>query len=188
VKSFEQYLDNIFSPMFAATLDPATHPEITEFLSCVVGMDSVDDESVEDHLSPGDVTPDAYFSSKNPTYSYYLFYSWANLQSLNALRRSRGLNLIAFRPHCGEAGPVHHLATTFLLAQSINHGIRLTESPTLQYLYYLAEVGMSISPLSNNVLFVELENNPFPIFFRQGLNVTLSTDDPLQFHTTREAS
>lgn len=187
LQTFEEYLSNVFTPMFEATLDPVGNPEIAEFLSCIVGIDSVDDESVEDHLSPGETTPDLYTSSTNPMYSYYLFYTWANLQSLNTLRKSRGLNVLSFRPHCGESGPVHHLATCFLLAQSINHGIHLRETPTLQYLYYLAEIGMSMSPLSNNVLFVELERNPFPMFFRQGLNVTLSTDDPLQFHTTREA-
>jgi adenosine deaminase len=29
--------------------------------------------------------------------------------------------------------------------------------------------------------------NPFPIFFAQGLNVSLSTDDPVVFHYTDEA-
>jgi len=91
VQSFQEYLENIFAPMFAATLDPIAHPEVAELLSCIVGMDSVDDESVEDHLSPGDLTPDAYVSGKNPTYSYYLFYTWANLQSLNVLRKSKGV-------------------------------------------------------------------------------------------------
>lgn len=28
-------------------------------------------------------------------------------------------------------------------------------SPTLQYLYYLANIGLAVSPLSNNKLFVE---------------------------------
>ena len=29
------------------------------------------------------------------------------------------------RPHCGEAGPVSHLMTSFLLAQNISHGLLL---------------------------------------------------------------
>ncbi|GMF85072.1 unnamed protein product [[Candida] boidinii] len=43
-----------------------------------------------------------------------------------------------------------------------------------------------MSPLSNNALFLTYDKNPFPSYFRKGLNVTLSTDDPLQFSYTRE--
>lgn len=43
-----------------------------------------------------------------------------------------------------------------------------------------------MSPLSNNALFLDYERNPFPTFFQRGLNVSLSTDDPLQFHFTKE--
>lgn len=42
-----------------------------------------------------------------------------------------------------------------------------------------------MSPLSNNALFLTYERNPLPNFFRTGLNVSLSTDDPLQFHFTK---
>lgn len=43
-----------------------------------------------------------------------------------------------------------------------------------------------MSPLSNNALFLTYERNPLPDFFKTGLNVSLSTDDPLQFHFTKE--
>ena len=91
----------------------------------------------------------------------------------------------ALRPHSGEAGSLSHLASTFLVAQSINHGIRLKQCPVLQYLYYLEQVGLSVAPLSNNILFTEYDRNPFPDFFARGLNVTLSTDDPLLIHYTK---
>ena len=42
-----------------------------------------------------------------------------------------------------------------------------------------------MSPLSNNALFLTYERNPLPNFFKTGLNVSLSTDDPLQFHFTK---
>jgi len=45
---------------------------------------------------------------------------------------------------------------------------------------------MAMSPLSNNALFLTVERNPLPDFFKVGLNVSLSTDDPLQFHFTKE--
>ncbi|CAG9128028.1 unnamed protein product [Plutella xylostella] len=43
-----------------------------------------------------------------------------------------------------------------------------------------------MSPLSNNSLFLRYHRNPLPEFFARGLPVTLSTDDPLQFHYTKE--
>ena len=45
---------------------------------------------------------------------------------------------------------------------------------------------MDMSPLSNNSLFIDYHKNPFPTFFARGLAVTLSTDDPLQIHMTKE--
>jgi AMP deaminase len=74
-----------------------------------------------------------------------------------------------------------------MLCQSINHGINLDMQVSLQYLYYLDQVGISVSPLSNNFLFRKIADNPFPKLFRRGLNVTLSTDDPLLFHMSDDA-
>ena len=62
----------------------------------------------------------------------------------------------------------------------------LRKCPVLQYLYYLKQIGLALSPISNSRLFVKYNKNPFPEFFRKGLNVTLSTDNPLMFHRTRE--
>ena len=43
-----------------------------------------------------------------------------------------------------------------------------------------------MSPLSNNSLFLDYHRNPFPTFFARGMNVSLSTDDPLMIHLTKE--
>ena len=43
-----------------------------------------------------------------------------------------------------------------------------------------------MSPLSNNALFLTYDKNPCASFFKRGLNVSLSTDDPLQFAFTKE--
>lgn len=51
---------------------------------------------------------------------------------------------------------------------------------------FLCQIGLAMSPLSNNSLFLDYHRNPFPIFFLRGLNVSLSTDDPLQIHLTKE--
>lgn len=48
------------------------------------------------------------------------------------------------------------------------------------------QIGIAMSPLSNNALFLTYERNPFHTFFTRGLNVSISTDDPLQFHFTKE--
>lgn len=188
VASFEEMLMNIFVPAFEATIDPASHPEVYVLLQQVVGFDSVDDESIPQiKLDLKDcVPPSQWTSAINPPYAYYQYYIQANLAVLNKLREQRGLNTLSYRPHCGEAGPLDHLACSFLLANGINHGIKLKESPVLQYLYYLTQIGIAMSPLSNAALFVEYAQNPCMSYFRRGLNVSLSTDDPLQFAYTRE--
>ena len=38
-------MQNLFGPIFEATLNPEAHPEVAEMLTHVVGFDSVDDES-----------------------------------------------------------------------------------------------------------------------------------------------
>ena len=97
-----------------------------------------------------------------------------------------GIGTFAFRPHSGEAGDIEHLASAFLTSFGINHGILLRKTPVLQYLYYLAQIGIAMAPLSNNALFLTYDRNPFHEFFQRGLKVSLSTDDPLQFHFTRD--
>jgi AMP deaminase len=52
---------------------------------------------------------------------------------LNRLRERLGYTLFPLKPHAGEAGAWHHLASAFLLADSVNHGIELSHSPPLQY-------------------------------------------------------
>ena len=42
-----------------------------------------------------------------------------------------------------------------------------------------------MSPLSNNGLFLSYHRNPLPDYVARGLCVSLSTDDPLQFHFTK---
>eukprot|EP01083_Nonionella_stella_P033266 91079_1 len=188
VNNFHEMLSNIFEPLFEVTINPSSHPSLHLFLQMVVGFDSVDDESIpESMMNSKHVTPKNYNSDTNPPYIYYMYYMWVNIHKLNKLREERGFNTFALRPHAGEAGSLNHLASTFLLSHSINHGIRLRYSPTLQYLYYLEQIGLSVAPLSNNILFEEYHKNPFPLFFERGLNVTLSSDDPLLIHYTKDA-
>ena len=116
---------------------------------------------------------------------HYAYYVYANLYTLNALRVSKGLNTIAFRPHAGEAGDIDHLCATFMLAKNIVR-FEPSQMPCLQYLYFLTQIPLDMSPLSNNSLFIDYHKNPFPTFFARGLRVSLSTDDPLMIHMTKE--
>ncbi|XP_017285730.1 AMP deaminase 3b isoform X2 [Kryptolebias marmoratus] len=189
VPNFSKMLENIFLPLFEATVNPQKHKTIHIFLKYVTGFDSVDDESKHsDHMfSYNSPKPEEWTADDNPPYTYYLFYMYANIMVLNNLRMDRGLNTFQFRPHCGEAGSITHLVSAFLTADNISHGLNLKKSPVLQYLYYLAQVPIAMSPLSNNSLFLQYSKNPMQEFLHKGLCVSLSTDDPMQFHYTKEA-
>jgi AMP deaminase len=185
--TFEEVIVNLFSPLFEVTKDPASHPKLHIFLQRVIGFDSVDDESkVERRLFRKFPWPKQWNTKQNPPYSYYIYYLFANMSSLNVWRKQRGFNTFLLRPHCGEAGDTDHLAAAVLCCHSISHGILLRKVPLLQYIFYLDQIGIAMSPLSNNALFLAYDKNPFLQYFKRGLNVSLSTDDPLQFAFTKE--
>lgn len=187
IENFQQLLENIFVPLFEVTQNPQSHPKLHILLQRVVGFDMVDDESKpERRIHRKFPVPRLWTYGESPPYNYWIYYMYANMASLNRWRQMRGFNTFVFRPHAGEAGDTDHMASCFLAAQSISHGILLRKVPVLQYLYYLKQVGMAMSPLSNNALFLSYERNPFPAFLRMGMNVSISTDDPLQFHLSKE--
>ncbi|XP_041954443.1 AMP deaminase 1 isoform X3 [Alosa sapidissima] len=188
VPHFGKCLENIFLPVIEATLRPHANPELSVFLKHVTAFDSVDDESKHSgHMfSTKSPKPDEWDIVKNPSYTYYIYYMYANIAYINQLRKERGMNTFQFRPHCGEAGAVTHLLACFMTADNISHGLNLKKSPVLQYLYFLAQIPIAMSPLSNNSLFLEYAKNPLLEFLKKGLMISLSTDDPMQFHYTKE--
>ncbi|KAG9315878.1 AMP deaminase [Chiua virens] len=187
IRNFEDVVINVFRPLFEVTKDPISHPELHVFLQRVIGFDSVDDESkAERRIHRKFPYPRLWDTLQNPPFSYWIYYMFANMASLNNWRQARGFNTFVFRPHAGEAGDTDHLTAAFLTSHSISHGILLRKVPALQYFFYLKQIGLAMSPLSNNALFLTYERNPLPDFFKTGLNVSLSTDDPLQFHFTKE--
>ena len=187
MKKFEEVIINIFQPLFEVTKDPSSHPELHVFLQRVIGFDSVDDESkAEKRIYKKYPVPNEWDTDKNPPYSYWIYFLFGNMTSLNVWRKQRGFNTFVLRPHCGEAGDTDHLAAAVLCCHSISHGILLRKVPFLQYIFYLEQIGIAMSPLSNNALFLAYDKNPFPQYFKRGLNVSLSTDDPLQFAFTKE--
>ena len=100
------------------------HPEVAELLTNIVSFDSVDDEGAMEE--PCSCTrPFNWCNEKNPAYCWQLYFLWANIEVINKLRESKGLNTFTFCPHVGETGDVMHLAATYMLSTSINHGINL---------------------------------------------------------------
>jgi AMP deaminase len=185
--NFQQVIINVFQPLFEVTRDPTSHPKLHIFLQRVIGFDSVDDESkIERRVYKKFPFPREWSTKQNPPYSYWMYYLFANIASLNVWRKQRGFSTFLLRPHCGEAGDTDHLAAAVLCSHSISHGLLLRKVPLLQYIFYLEQIGVAMSPLSNNALFLAYERNPFLSYFRRGLNVSLSTDDPLQFAFTKE--
>lgn len=188
VASFAEYLEHIFEPLWRISLHPNSDPRLFHFVNHIAAFDCVEDERRPDMpLHRATRAPHEWTSEEEPPYNYYLYHLYANLRSLNRFRQRRRFSVFAFRPSCGEAGSVDHLIGGFLLAQNINYGVRLADSAPLQYLYYLAQIGVTLSPLSNNTkLDLHYLRNPFPDFFRRGLRVSLGTDSPLLYHHTQE--
>uniref|UniRef100_A0A8C1TGF8 AMP deaminase n=1 Tax=Cyprinus carpio TaxID=7962 RepID=A0A8C1TGF8_CYPCA len=127
LSNFQQMLENIFLPLFEVTINPSSHPQLHLFLQHVLGFDSVDDESKPEHhvFNLDSPSPARWCDDNNPPYSYYLYYMYANMTVLNHLRRRRGFHTFVLRPHCGEAGPIHHLVSGFMLSENISHGLLL---------------------------------------------------------------
>lgn len=187
IENFEQMIVNIFQPLFEATQNPSSHPELHVFLQRVIGFDTVDDESKQERRFYRKYpTAKEWDTLQNPPYTHWIYYLFANMASLNIWRKRRGFGTFVLRPHCGEAGDPDHLAAAVLCCHSISHGVTLRKVPFFQYIFYLDQIGIAMSPLSNNALFLTYERNPFPKYFSRGLNVSLSTDDPLQFAFTKE--
>ncbi len=95
---------------------------------------------------------------------------------------SMGLKRVA---HAGEEGPPEYVweALDLLKIDRMDHGNRSMEDPAL--VRRLAAEGMTLTvcPLSNHKLCVveDLTKHPVPEMLRQGLNVTLNSDDPAYF-------
>ncbi|XP_069336971.1 AMP deaminase 2 isoform X5 [Eulemur rufifrons] len=106
--NFQEMLENIFLPLFEATVHPASHPELHLFLEHVDGFDSVDDESKpENHVfnleSP---LPEAWVEEDNPPYAYYLYYTFANMATLNHLRRPQSCSTCITWPRLASPCPL----------------------------------------------------------------------------------
>lgn len=106
----------------------------------------------------------------------------SKFKSVFAAAGAMGLKRVA---HAGEEGPPEYVweALDLLKIDRMDHGNRSMEDPAL--IERLARSGMTLTvcPLSNHKLCVvdDLKDHPVPEMLRQGLHVTLNSDDPAYF-------
>jgi len=116
----------------------------------------------------------------------------ANFRPAFELARSEGLRLVC---HAGEIGGPDTIrdAIEILGAERIGHGIAAMHDPALAEFLALRRVPIEnclTSNIATGALATQtkkdapdLTDHPLPKFLKQGLWVTLSTDDPALFHT-----
>jgi AMP deaminase len=169
VKDFSQHLEFIFKPLITMS-DSAN-----KLLKYIRAFDSVDDETKDN----GDILADLPQNLTNPNvpFSYYMYHMAINIARVNRLHGTA----LKFRPHCGEGGSVRPLLVCFMLADGISHGVNLKNSAVLTYMYYLDRMRVSMSMSSNNYLVAKSSESPFGPMFKYGIDMSLSTDDPLIF-------
>jgi adenine deaminase len=99
-----------------------------------------------------------------------------------AKARASGLHAVA---HAGEEGPAAYIreALALLRAERIDHGVRCDEDPALVHELALAQVPLTVCPLSNKALCVtpDLRTHNFARLLRAGVAVTIHSDDPAYF-------
>lgn len=187
VSSFEEFLHNLFCPLFEVSLDPQSSPDLHAFLEHVVGFDMLDTHIKETLKLTCDTLPANWVTDSEPPYSYFAYFLYANIFQLNTLRKARGLTTFAFRMHSGEVPSENQLCTSYLLGYSVSHGLRLSFNKVEQYLYYLTQINVSMSPIFESKVFLETAaSHPFLKFFRTGLNLSISTANPLLAHMTNQ--
>lgn len=97
----------------------------------------------------------------------------------------RGFHVVA---HAGEAAGAQSIweAIDLLHAERIGHGVRASEAPALVDYLRLQQIPLEICPTSNLKTGVvkDLASHPLHDFYKQGLLVTINSDDPSMFGTT----
>ena len=87
--------------------------------------------------------------------------------------------------HAGEEGPPAYVAEALdlLHIDRLDHGNRSLEDPALVARLKASQMTLTVCPLSNLKLCVvkDLKDHPVPEMLRQGLHVTLNSDDPAYF-------
>lgn len=95
---------------------------------------------------------------------------------------------LGFEVHAGEMGPPSSIVESLdvLEADRIGHGVAAIRDPELLARLARDRVVLDVCPSSNVKLglFPSLEAHPVAAFWRAGMNMTISSDDPPFFDTT----
>jgi aminodeoxyfutalosine deaminase len=95
---------------------------------------------------------------------------------------------LGFEVHAGEMGPAASIVESLdvLDADRIGHGIAAADDPGLLARLVRDRVVLDVCPSSNvrTGHYPSLEAHPMTEFWRAGVNMTISSDDPAFFHTT----
>lgn len=95
---------------------------------------------------------------------------------------------LGFAIHAGEMGPPASIVESLdvLDADRIDHGVAAIRDPELLARLVRDQVVLDVCPSSNVGLglFPSLEAHPVAAFWRAGVNMTISSDDPPFVHTT----
>ncbi|ADL02027.1 adenosine deaminase [Brevundimonas subvibrioides] len=106
----------------------------------------------------------------------------SKFQRVFAAAQAMGLKLCA---HAGEEGPPEYVweALDLLHIDRMDHGNRSMEDPALVRRIVAEGMTLTVCPLSNHKLCVvdDLKDHPVPEMLRQGIRVTLNSDDPAYF-------
>lgn len=98
--------------------------------------------------------------------------------------------------HAGEVGGPEEIraAIELLGAERIGHGIAAIRDPALMDLLAESKIPLELCPTSNICAgalarqlgrpTARIEDHPLPEFYRSGIPILLSTDDPAMFHTS----
>ena len=95
---------------------------------------------------------------------------------------------LGFEVHAGEMGPPESVVASLdvLDPDRIGHGVAAIHDPDLFARLVRDQVVLDVCPSSNVSvgLFPSLESHPVAAFWRAGMNMTISSDDPPFFATT----
>lgn len=110
------------------------------------------------------------------------------IEGFRVLREASTRLGMGFEVHAGEMGPPASIseAIDVLGADRIGHGVAAIHEPDLLERLVREQVPLDVCPSSNVRigLFPSLEAHPVEKFWRAGVNMTISSDDPPFFHTT----
>jgi adenosine deaminase len=110
------------------------------------------------------------------------------IEAFTVLRDAATRLGIGLEVHAGEHQPASSVvdALDILLADRIGHGVTAIDDPVLLERLVREQIPLDVCPSSNVGIgiFPSLEEHPFAAFWRAGVNMTISSDDPPFFGTT----